>query len=118
MHRRRSEVEALLRQWCRSRYGAHWLRAATEERGVIRVKPGQSIPVVHFIALADKPIFIAPQQRVKEGHRMVGPNHFRSGNTLEEGELALTRKSVSMSCRIKLCWQLRLDLTLLRVYRA
>jgi hypothetical protein len=89
MHRRRSEVEALLREWCRSKYGAHWLRVATEERGVVRVKPGQFIPVVHFIALADKPIFIAPQQGVKEGHRMVGPNHFRSGNTLEEGELAL-----------------------------
>jgi hypothetical protein len=36
MHRRRSEVEALLRQWCRSDYGAHWLRFAKEERGAIR----------------------------------------------------------------------------------
>jgi hypothetical protein len=89
MHRRRSEVEALLRAWFRSGYGAHWLRVAKEEGGVMRVTPGQFIPVVHFIALADRPIFIAPQERVKEGHRMVGSDQFKSGHTLEKGELVL-----------------------------
>ncbi|MPZ59141.1 MAG: hypothetical protein GEU91_22165 [Rhizobiales bacterium] len=89
MHRRLREVEALLREWCRSDYGAHWLSVATQERGVIRVKPGQFIPVVHFVALADRPVFIAPQQAVRAGHRMVGSDEFRSGRPLEDGELAL-----------------------------
>lgn len=54
MHRRFREVETLLRQWCRSEYGAYWLRIARQKHGVIRVKPGQFIPVVHFIALGDQ----------------------------------------------------------------
>ncbi|MDF2119241.1 hypothetical protein PY365_27105 [Roseiarcaceae bacterium H3SJ34-1] len=89
MHRRLREVEGLLREWSRSDYGSFWLRTAMQEHGVIRVKPGQFIPVVHLIALADRPIYIAPQQRVRLGHRMVGPDQFRSGHTLEAGELAL-----------------------------
>jgi hypothetical protein len=47
MHRRRSEVETLLRQWCQTGYGAHWLGIAKEARGVIRAKPRDFIPVVH-----------------------------------------------------------------------
>jgi hypothetical protein len=89
MHRRRSEVEALLSEWCRSGYGTHWLRVAKEDGGVIRARPGDFVPVVHFVALADRPIFIAPQERVKEGLRTVGSDQFRSGHTLDEGELAL-----------------------------
>jgi hypothetical protein len=89
MHRRLREVEALLRTWCRSDYGAHWLSVAKQDGGVIRVKPGQVIPTVHFIALGDRPIFVAPQSQVRVGHRMVGTDWFRSGRPLEEGELAL-----------------------------
>ncbi|WP_197729008.1 hypothetical protein [Rhizobium ruizarguesonis] len=89
MHRRFREIETLLRRWCRSEYGALWLTMAKQKHGVIRVKPGQLIPVVHFIALGDRPIFIAPQQKVRLGHRMVGPDEFLSGHVLEENELAL-----------------------------
>ena len=89
MHRRRSEVETLLRQWCGTGYGAHWLSVAKQQGGVIRAKPGDYIPAVHFIALGDRPVFIAPQNRVKEGLRTVGPDQFKSGHTLESGELAL-----------------------------
>lgn len=89
MHRRFCEVKTLLHQWCRSEYGAYWLGIAKQKHGVIRVKPGQFIPVVHFIALGDRPIFIAPQHKVRLGHRMVGSDQFRSGLTLEIGELAL-----------------------------
>ena len=89
MHKRLHEMEALLREWCRSDYGVHWLNVARQEHAIIRVKPGQFIPVVHFIALADMPMFIAPQRTVRVGHRMVGPNQFCSGNPLENGELAL-----------------------------
>lgn len=89
MHHRLREIEALLRGWCQSEYGAHWLQVANQEGGVVRVRPGQFIPVVHFIALADRPIFIAPQERVRRGHRMVGPDQFKSGHSLQEDELAL-----------------------------
>lgn len=60
-----------------------------EEHGSSASNQGQFIPVVHFVALADRPIYIAPQQRVRPSHRMVGPDQFKSGHTLEEGELAL-----------------------------
>jgi hypothetical protein len=89
MHRRRGEVETLLRQWCESEYGAHWLGFARQARGVIRAKPGDFIPVVHFIALGDRPIFIAPQKAVKEGLRTVAPDQFKSSHTLATGEVAL-----------------------------
>lgn len=89
MHRRMREVEALLKAWCRSAYGAHWLSTARREHGVIRVKPGQFIPVVHVIALADAHAYIAPQQLIRVGHRTVGQDRFESERPLEEGELAL-----------------------------
>ncbi|MEZ2224352.1 hypothetical protein [Rhizobium sp. RCC_161_2] len=90
MHRRRHEVQELLRRWCRTDYGVHWLKTARREHGVVRVKPGQLIPVVHFIALGDNDVFIAPQSKIRIGYRMVGTDQFQSGHILEENELALT----------------------------
>ena len=89
MHRRVREIETLLRNWCCSEYGQYWLSIAKQKDGVIRLKAGQLIPVVHFIALGDRPIFIAPQATVKIGHRTVGPDQFRSGCELQDGEIAL-----------------------------
>ncbi len=91
MHRRLREVEHLLRRWCLSDYGAMWLTSAITEHGVIRVKPGQVIPVFHVLALGDQPAFVAPQAKVRQGHRTVGsePESYRSGAPLKEGELAL-----------------------------
>ena len=89
MHGRVCELEEMLRRWCQSDYGKFWLRMARNEDGVIRVKPGQWIPVVHFIALGDRPIFIGPKEVVREGHRMVGFDQFESGRPLDNGELAL-----------------------------
>lgn len=89
MHRRLGEVETLLRHWCRSGYGAHWLAVARQEGGIMRVRPGQPIPVVHFVALGGRPMFVAPQDKVRVGHRMVGADDFRSGRPLEEGEIAI-----------------------------
>ncbi|SMQ68495.1 hypothetical protein SAMN06295905_1584 [Devosia lucknowensis] len=89
MHRRLREVERVLGQWCETPYGRHWLGSAMTEHGVIRVKPGQPIPVVQIIALGDRPMFVAPQMKVREGHRTIGPEHFGSGKALADGELAI-----------------------------
>lgn len=89
MHRRLREVEALLRDWCRTAYGSHWLAVAQQHGGVMRVKSGQLIPALHFVALGDRKIFVAPPEKVRDGHRMVGSDGFRSEHPLEEGELAL-----------------------------
>jgi hypothetical protein len=59
MHGRLREVEALLRRWCGTDYGAHWLNIAVQEGGVLRARPGQLIPVAHFIALGSDPFFHA-----------------------------------------------------------
>ena len=90
MHRRLSEMEALLIKWRRSPYGTHWLSVVREPHGVMRVKPGQIIPVVHFIALPDRRMFIAPERKIRSGHRGVGTGELQSGRPLEEGELVVT----------------------------
>ena len=89
MHRRVRELEALLQTWTRSDYGAHWLESARREDGLVRVSPGQFIPVAHVIALPGRPMFVAPQERLRPGHRMVGNSAMASGRPLEDGELAL-----------------------------
>ena len=89
MHRRLCEVEGLLTEWCKTPYGQHWLGSAMRENGIIRVKPGQDIPVVQLIALGDQPMFIAPQQKARVGHRTTGPDQFGSGRALDENELAI-----------------------------
>ena len=62
---------------------------AKKEHGVFRVKPGQIIPEVHLIGLADQPFFIAPMKRVRTGHRSLGPTEFESRSPLGENEFAL-----------------------------
>lgn len=89
MHRRVRELEALLQNWTRSDYGAHWLESARREDGLVRVSPGQFIPVAHVIALPGRAMFVAPQERLRPGHRMVGSSAMASGRPLAEGELAL-----------------------------
>lgn len=88
MHRRLREIEALLRDWCRSEYGAFWLGQAVQKGGRIRVRPGQVIPVVHVIALKDRPAFIAPIEFVRQDHRSVGEHTMESGRPLGDGEMA------------------------------
>lgn len=88
-HRRLREIEALLQRWCHSSYGAFWLETACSQHGVVRVRPGQAIPVVHLISLADKPFFMAPFQKVRQGHRMVGEQDTLSKGPLAADELAL-----------------------------
>jgi hypothetical protein len=96
IHGRLREVEKLLRNWCRSEYGAHWLSVAQHEQGIMRVKQGQIVPAVHLIGLGERPMFIAPMARVRDGDRMVttGQDAFRSGKPLEEGEFSLTPEIV------------------------
>lgn len=89
MHQRLGEVQRLLHQWSEHDYGAFWLATALKERGVIRVKPGQSIPTLHIIVLGDRVAFVAPQEMLREGHRTVGDFRLLSGRPLSDGELIL-----------------------------
>jgi hypothetical protein len=61
---------------------------ARQEGGIIRVRPGQVIPVVHFVALGDRPLFVAPLKHVRV-------RELRSGRSLEDDELAL-RPTISV----------------------
>lgn len=89
MHRRLREVEKLLDDWCKTPFGQHWLGSAMTEHGVIRVTPGQPIPVVQLIALGDRPMYIGPLLKARAGHRTIGPDQFGSGKPLAAGELAI-----------------------------
>jgi len=89
-HRRLREIEALLQQWYRTDYGALWLESARHEHGVIRVRPDQTIPVVHLISLANRPFYIAPFQKLRPGHRMVGDREGLRKGPLAADELAIS----------------------------
>ncbi|MDH4552744.1 hypothetical protein [Pseudomonas sp. BN607] len=89
MHRRLGEVEKLISNWCTTAYGQHWLKVARDPAQVMRLLPGDSIPVVHLIALGDRPIVISPQRRVRLGHRFFGANEFASRRPLAENEVAV-----------------------------
>ena len=89
MRKRRREIDTLLTRWCATEYGAWWLKNALKPNSVLRIMPGQTIPVVHMIALGTRPIYIAPFSKARAGHRSVGPNEFTSGKPLAEGELTI-----------------------------
>jgi len=88
-HGRFAEIETVIRSWCNSEYGRFWLSVAREDGGVIRLKEGQFIPIVHVIGLADRPFFVAPLRRLQRGHRMVGRGDFASNKPLVEGEIVV-----------------------------
>jgi hypothetical protein len=90
MHSLLREIDALLQRWFLTDYGAHWLSVALNERGLIRVRPGQAIPAVHMISLPDRPVYIAPFENVNAGHRMVGDRDHLSKGALADDELAIT----------------------------
>ncbi|HWU13807.1 MAG TPA: hypothetical protein VN157_07320 [Caulobacter sp.] len=89
MHARRNEVDAVLRRFVQTPYGVFWLRSALTPHGVIRVQPGQPIPVLHALGLPGRPAFILPQLQVRDGHRAVGTDKLQSGRPLSPGELVL-----------------------------
>lgn len=92
MHKLRGEVERRLRAWCETDYGKFWLASALEPGGVIRIKAGDAIPDFHMVAMSNGPKFVAPQERMREGHRnvSVGTGKYRFGNSQEADELILS----------------------------
>jgi hypothetical protein len=89
MHRHRSAFDTVLNRFVSSRYGALWLDRALTPGGLIRVSPGQIIPVVHVVIFGDGGGVLLPQRRIRAGHRFVGPTEMGSGHALAPGELAL-----------------------------
>lgn len=88
--KKRREVEALLNSFVRSSaYGREWLKVARQPGGVFRIRPGQVIPEIKLVFLGDSPGFVAPQQKMRVGHRTVGGSDtFESRKSLAEDELA------------------------------
>jgi hypothetical protein len=93
MHKLRGEAERRLRAWCTTEYGRFWLRSALEPGGVIRIKAGDPIPDFHMVAMRSGPKFVAPQERMRDGHRVVtvGTGDFRAGHPQQPHELVLER---------------------------
>lgn len=89
MHGRLREIEGILQAWSRSDYGAFWLKVAQRENGIMRVRPGQAIPVVRLTSLGNAPFFRAPFQKVESTHRMVGDRERLGNGPLEPDELAI-----------------------------
>jgi len=92
MHKLRGEVERHLRLWCETAYGKFWLNSAREPGGVIRLKAGDAIPDFHMVAMRDGLKFVAPQARMREGHRdvSIGAREYRSGKPQQTEELILS----------------------------
>lgn len=92
MHKLRAEVERRLRAWCETDYGNFWLSSARERSGVVRINAGDPIPDFHMIAMRNGMRFVAPQKRMREGHRSVsiGTDEYRTGRPQQNGELILS----------------------------
>lgn len=92
MHKLRAAVERQLRAWCETDYGKFWLSSAREPGGVIRINAGDAIPDFHMVAMRSGLKFVAPQKRMREGHRNVsiGTDDYRSGKPQQAGELILS----------------------------
>ena len=90
---RRREVEQLLEDFIRaSDFGLEWVRVAANPHGVFRLTPGQVIPVVRMIFMGDRQGFIAPFQKLMDGHRTVDRKSGYGLGALGEGELAIQPK--------------------------
>lgn len=92
MHKLRGDVERQLRVWCETDYGKFWLQSAREPGGVVRIKVGDAIRDFHMVAMGNDLKFVAPQKRMREGHRSVssGTNEYRSGKPQQANELILS----------------------------
>lgn len=92
MHKLRGEIERRLRAWCETEYGKLWLSSAREPGGVIRINAGDAIPDFHMVAMRNGLSFVAPQERMREGHRNVsiGTNEYKSNKPQQAGELILS----------------------------
>lgn len=90
--KKRREVEALLNAFVDSSgYGKEWFKVARHPGGVFRLRPGQVIPEIKLVFLGDSPGFVAPQQKLRVGHRTVGGSDtFESGKALAEDELVFS----------------------------
>ncbi|MCE3606572.1 hypothetical protein LXA47_23635, partial [Massilia sp. P8910] len=87
---RRREVEQLLEDFIRaSDSGLEWARVAANPHGVFRLTPDQVIPVVRMIFMGDRQGFIAPFQKLMDGHRTVDRKSEYGLGALGEGELAI-----------------------------
>ena len=90
MHKLRSEVESRLNKWCETAYGRVWLESALRAGGVLRLKLGQPIPVFHIVFMRGGPTFVAPQELIRKGHRMVSTVDDYQLGPLANHELALS----------------------------
>lgn len=92
MHKLRGEVERRLRAWCATDYGKFWLSSAREPGGVIRINSGDAIPDFHMVAMRNGLKFVAPQERMRAGHRdvSIGADEYKSGKQKQAGELILS----------------------------
>jgi len=45
----RSELKELLKKFQKTEYGAHWMQTALTPVGLMRITPGQAIPVCHTL---------------------------------------------------------------------
>jgi len=90
MHRRLGEITRILADWTRTEYGRFWLKSALEPNGIIRLRPGQPIPVFHLCAFRNETPFILPFRKMRAGHRSIGTSdRFRSAIPLGPDEIAV-----------------------------
>lgn len=86
----RGHLQAMLASFSKTEYGAQWTKTAFKPNGVIRLVPGQIIPVFHVIFLDGSAPFVAPQKKIGPQHRAVSRDiAFQSGHPAQDGEIAI-----------------------------
>lgn len=86
----RGHLQAMLFSFAKTEYGAQWIKTALKPNGVIRLVPGQIIPVFHAVFLEGAAPFVAPQNKIEPQHRAVSRDRaFQSGRPAQDGEIAV-----------------------------
>lgn len=89
MHPHRATFDAMMHRFLGTARGVSWLRSAMTPDGLIRVRLGQPIPVLHVALLGGALPVLIPPRIIEPEHRALGPTAMRSGRPLAPGELAL-----------------------------
>lgn len=85
----RDKVQTLLNSYMMGEAGREWLKVATRQTGVFRVRPGQCAPVFHAVFIRGRAPFVAPPPKIRPGHRCVGRSQELAGGSLSDDEIVL-----------------------------
>ncbi|WP_208454659.1 GIY-YIG nuclease family protein [Jannaschia marina] len=86
----RGDVQAMIRREAAHVLGSGWLETARKPNGLVRLRIGDALPILHVVFLGRERIFVAPPRRCEAEHRTVRREaDMASGRPIGENEIAV-----------------------------